>query len=263
MSGISVKGVVNRMRIGALAGLVALAACGGAEDAVPEADTAAPATPAHNTLSAAESAAGWQLLFDGTSTNGFRGYGRDDMPDSWTATNGELGLAASSGNMDGGDIISIAEFTDFELVFDFKVGPEGNSGVFFRVKEADGAGLWQVAAEYQVLDDPAYIAMGTMDMTTHLTGDNYEFHEAEVRPLNPTGEWNTGRIVVQGNRVEHWLNGQRTVAYELYSDDWNERLAAGKFSVEEHYARAPMGSIGFQDHGTPVWYRNVKIRPIQ
>lgn len=249
-------------RIGALSALVAVTACAGAEDAAPESEASA-SPAAHNTLTADEVAAGWQLVFDGTSTAGLRGYGREDMPESWMVSNGELALGASSGNMDGGDIITDAEYTDFELVFDFKVGPEGNSGVFFRVKETDGAGLWQVAAEYQVLDDPAYIAMGTMDMRTHLTGDNYEFHEAEVRPLNPTGEWNTGRIVVEGNNVEHWLNGERTVAYELYSDDWNERLAAGKFAVEEHYARAPMGSIGFQDHGTPVWYRNIKIRPIQ
>ena len=164
--------------------------------------------------------------------------------------------------MEGGDLVTRAEFTDFELTFDFVVGPEGNSGVFYRVREHAGAALWQVAAEYQVLDDPAYVAMGTMDMNTRLTGDNYDLHAAGERNIHPTGEWNTGRIVVEGRHVEHWLNGRMTVEYELYSDDWEARVAASKFGVERHYARAPSGAIGLQEHGTPVRFRNIKIRPI-
>ena len=241
-----------------------LTACASPEGEDANADSTPTATTTqHNTLTQAERDAGWMLLFDGRTTNGWRGYGRDDFPTGgWIVENGELIGQSSSGDMDGGDIITTAEFTDFELVFDFKVGPEGNSGVFYRVKEHEGVGLWQVAAEYQVLDDPAYIAMGTMDMNTHLTGDNYDLHSAAQRVLHPVGEWNTGRIVVSGNHVEHWLNGQKTVEFEMYSDDWEARVAASKFGVEEHYARAPSGSIGLQDHGTPVWYRNMKIRPI-
>lgn len=263
-----------RMRSGAVLTVAAAlgTACGGADvaddattgDALDASATSSMEAPAaHNTLTEREVAEGWTLLFDGESTEGFRGYGRAGMPETWVAQNGELALQTSGGDMDGGDIVTVEEFSDFELVFDFKVGPEGNSGVFYRVQEVDGAGLWQVAPEYQVLDDPAYIAMGTMDMTNHLTGDNYALHSASVRPLHPTGEWNRGRIVVEGNRVEHWLNGKRTVAYELYSDDWEARLAASKFAVEPHYARAASGAIGFQDHGTPVWYRNLKIRRLE
>jgi hypothetical protein len=258
------------------ASAVFVGACGGdapgadvAGDPVDDADAAgasadaAAAPVAHNTLTEAEIAAGWTLLFDGESTDGWRRYGADDFPEGgWRVIDGELVGQSSDGDMDGGDIVTRAEFTDFELVFDFKVGPEGNSGVFYRVREVDGKGLWQVAPEYQVLDDPAYIAMGTMDMNTHLTGDNYDLHATESKTMNPTGEWNTGRIVVEGTRVEHWLNGQPTVSYELYSDDWEARVAASKFGVEEAYARAPSGSIGLQDHGTPVWYRNIKIRPL-
>lgn len=244
--------------------LLVLSACGG-ESGGADAAADAPDTPmetAHNTLSPDEVAAGWQLLFDGTSTAGWRGYGREDMPDTWVAENGELVLQASSGNMDGGDILTVAEFTDFELTFDFKVGPEGNSGVFYRATEAPEKGLWQVAAEYQVLDDQAYIDMGTMDMNTHLTGDNYDLQATPSKTMYPTGEWNSGRILVEGNHVEHWLNGAMTVQYDLYSDEWEELVANSKFGVEEFFARAPSGSIGLQDHGTPVWYRNMKIRPI-
>ena len=252
-----------------LCGLVSIAACGGSDaasaDGTSSADGAAGtevATPAaHNTLSAAEQSAGWILLFDGQTSDGWRGYGRDDLPaDSWRAVDGELAGLSSGGGMDGGDAMTLAEFTDFDLVFDFKVGPEGNSGVFYRVKELADKDLWEVAPEYQVLDDPAYIAMGTMDMNTHLTGDNYDLQSAAEKTMNPTGEWNTGRILVDGNHVEHWLNGRMTVEYELYSSEWEELVAKSKFG--EEYSRAPSGSIGLQDHGTPVWYRNMKIRPL-
>ncbi|MBT8337484.1 MAG: DUF1080 domain-containing protein [Gemmatimonadetes bacterium] len=258
----------------ALTASALLVACGG-EDApgadstadamndAPAASTSPDAAPAHNALTDPEIADGWMLLFDGETTEGWRRYGAEDFPEGgWQVIDGELVGQSSDGDMDGGDIVTRAEFTDFEIVFDFKVGPEGNSGVFYRVRETEGKGLWQVAPEYQVLDDPAYIAMGTMDMNTHLTGDNYDLHATASKTMNPTGEWNTGRIVVEGNRVEHWLNGEMTVAYELYSDDWEARVAASKFGVEEAYARAPSGAIGLQDHGTPVWYRNIKIRPL-
>jgi len=243
-------------------GIVALlAACGGAKD-VPAGDRGTEDRSPPNTLTAQEARDGWRLLFDGRTTEGWRRYGGDDVPETWTVENGELALQASSGNMDGGDIITTEEFTDFELAFDFKVGPVGNSGVFYRVREHEGKGLWQVAPEYQVLDDPAYPATDDWSPPTHRTAENYDLHAAEQRSVLPTGEWNTGRIVARGNHVEHWLNGVMTVAYELYTDDWEARVEASKFAPEEYYARAASGAIGLQDHGTPVWYRNVKIRTL-
>ena len=240
-----------------LAGSVALSGCEPEEGEVLVQEIAGP-----NALTTQEVAEGWTLLFDGESMDGWRGYGREDMPASWIVEDGQMTLEASSGNMDGGDIITVTEYTDFELAFDFKVGPSGNSGVFYRAKEMDGKGLWQVSPEYQVLDDPAYPASDDWDPTTHRTGENYELHAAENRTVYPVGEWNSGRIVAEGNTVQHWLNGELTVEYEPYTADWEARVAAGKFGVEEHYARAPSGSIGLQDHGTPVWYRNMKIREL-
>jgi hypothetical protein len=236
--------------------LTALTACGpGAEEG--------PSAPDHNTLSAEERAAGWELLFDGTSTAGWRGYGRSDFPSGgWTVENGELVGLSTTGDMDGGDIVTVAEYTDFELVFDFKLGPATNSGVFYRVREHDGAALWEVAPEYQVLDDTAYFAPEAEEGRTHRTGDNYDVHEATVRPTRGLGEWNTGRVVVDGSRVEHWLNGELTVAYEYYTDEWEALVAESKFP-RGIYARAGTGSIGLQDHGTPVWFRSIKIRPIE
>ncbi|HSG50368.1 MAG TPA: DUF1080 domain-containing protein, partial [Longimicrobiales bacterium] len=154
-----------------------------------------------------------------------------------------------------------AVFDDFELVFDFRVSPVGTSGVFYRVTEMEGKAMWEMAPEYQVLDDTAYIEMGTMDMHRHLTGDNYDLHASRVTASNPVGEWNTARIVVDGNRVQHWLNGRLTVEYELYSDAWEALVAGSKFDPAL-YARAPRGHIGIQDHGHEIRYRNIKVRPL-
>ena len=218
----------------------------------------------HNTLSPEEVAAGWQLLFDGVSTEGWRGYNQDAFPEAgWGVADGNLIVMASDGSEEGmgGDIVTEAEFSNFELVFEFLVTPVGNSGVFFRVQEHPELTLWQVAPEYQVLDDSAYVAMGEMDMHTHLTGDNYDLHSAVARPTRNIGEWNQGRILVDGNHVEHWLNGQKTVEYDLFSEEWEALVAASKFAPYPQYGRALTGRIGIQDHGHELRYRNIKIRP--
>ena len=250
-----------------------VAGCGGGAEPGSDAGTAAagedhadadPAVRAvaHNTLTAEEVEAGWVLLFDGTSTAGWRGYGRDDFPaGGWEVVDGALVGRSTTGDMDGGDIVTVEEFTNFDLRFDFKLGPATNSGVFYRVREHEGAALWEVAPEYQVLDDTAYFAPGAAEGRTHRTGDNYDLHEAEVRPVKGLGEWNTGRIVVRGDRVEHWLNGERTVAYAYRTPEWKALVEGSKFDPAL-YGTATTGSIGLQDHGTPVWYRNIRIRPL-
>lgn len=128
--------------------------------------------------------------------------------------------------------------------------------------EREGAAIWHNAPEFQVLDDQAYIDMDTMDMHTHLTGDNYDLHSSEVRAAKPLGEWNQVRILVDGAHVEHWLNGQKTVEYELWSPEWEALVAKSKFSGYPEYGRATRGHIGIQDHGHEVRYRNIKIRPL-
>jgi len=156
--------------------------------------------------------------------------------------------------------VTEAAFSSFELVFDFNVSPVGNSGVFYLVEEHTGSAMWEVAPEYQVLDDTAYIEMGEMDMFKHLTGDNYDLHASSVAASNPIGEWNQGRIVVDGTHVEHWLNGRLTVSYELRDSEWEDLVAKSKFP--EVYGRASSGHIGIQDHGHEIRYRNFKLRPI-
>mgnify|MGYP001163276115 CR=1 FL=1 len=253
------------MRTLCAAVLLALTACGGGE---PEADIAADDGPvadvAHNTLTPAETDAGWILLFDGVSTDGWRGYLSESFPErGWAVEDGNLVVFASDGSEEGlgGDIVTVQEFGDFELVFDFRVSPVGNSGVFYRVQDVDGTAMWEVAPEFQVLDDTAYIDMGTMDMNTHLTGDNYDLQSSVVTASNPIGEWNVAQIVVDRTHVEHWLNGQMTVEYDYYSDEWTAQVANSKFDPDV-YGTTPTGSIGLQDHGHDVRYRNMKIRPL-
>jgi hypothetical protein len=238
--------------------------CQTGEEGPPDESTTEAVAPAHNTLTAEEVAAGWKLLFDGVSTAGWRGYNQGAFPEAgWGVADGNLIVMASDGSEEGmgGDIVTEEEFSNFELIFEFLVTPVGNSGVFYRVVEDPELVLWQVAPEYQVLDDSAYIEMGTMDMHKHLTGDNYDLQASSVRASNPIGEWNQGRILVDGTHVEHWLNGQKTVEYELFSPEWEAQVAGSKFAPHPEYARAMSGRIGIQDHGHELRYRSIKIRP--
>ncbi|MFV1988258.1 MAG: DUF1080 domain-containing protein, partial [Gemmatimonadota bacterium] len=241
------------------------AACGAAEDSSatdtrpgPDTDPGAP-----NTLTDLEIEQGWRLLFDGETTAGWRAYNGEVFPDTgWAVVDGMLVVGATATDPDvaiGGDIVTEEQFSSFDLRFEFRLSPIANSGVLYLVNEREGAEIWNDAPEFQVLDDRAYIDMGTMDMRTHLTGDNYDLQAAAEKTLRPVGEWNEGRIVVDGVRVEHWLNGEKTVEYELRSPEWEALVAASKFAPYPDYGRASSGPIGLQDHGRLVWYRNIKI----
>jgi hypothetical protein len=248
-----------------LAAGVFTACGGGAEDGgTTPGESSGDAANAENMLTAEERAEGWRLLFDGETTEGWRAYNGTAFPDTgWAVVDGMLVVGATATDPDvaiGGDIVTTEEFSDFDLKFEFRLSPVANSGVLYRVIERPGFAIWNNAPEYQVLDDQAYIDMGTMDMNTHLTGDNYDLQSAAARPLRPLGEWNEGRIVVSGNHVEHWLNGEMTVEYELLSPEWETLVAASKFAPFPDYGRAPSGPIGLQDHGRLVWYRNIRVR---
>ena len=204
-----------------------------------------------NTLSAQEQAEGWRLLFDGTTTQGWRGYGKPDLPAGWSVVNGELTRTGT-----GGDIITTEKFRDFELALDWKIAPGGNSGVFIRAVEGLNA-IYYGAPEMQVLDDAAH-ADGKSPLTS--AGSNFALHPARPGVVKPANEWNHARLVVVGNHVEHWLNGVKLVDYELGSADWRTRVAASKFAAWPAYGKATEGHIGLQDHGDRVAFRNIKIK---
>jgi hypothetical protein len=204
-----------------------------------------------NTLTPAERAAGWRLLFDGRTTDGWRGYKKTSMPSGWTVVGEAL---TRSG--EGGDIVTTQQFKDFELALDWKIAPGGNSGIFYRASEDDDAIYW-TAPEMQVLDDARH-----PDGKSRLTsaGANYGLYEAPSGIVKPAGEWNHVRIIVNGRHVEHWLNGVRMLQYELLSPDWEMRVQGSKFAPHPHYGRNAAGLIGLQDHGDWVAYRSIKIR---
>ncbi len=215
-----------------------------------------------NTLSADEAEAGWQLLFDGTSTEGWRGYNMEGFPaDGWEVRGGNLVTLAQE---DGGavDLVTEERFESFELSIEFKLTPAGNSGILYRAVEREEEPIWANAPEYQVLDDSAQIAMDNFDPSTHSTGENYDLHASPERPSNAIGEWNHARIVVNGNHVEHWLNGVMMVEYEIESPEWEALVAESKFAEYPDYGRAKRGHIGLQGYGSSVWYRNIKVRRI-
>jgi hypothetical protein len=213
--------------------------------------TAAQEAGVHNRLTAEEQQQGWRLLFDGRTLDGWRGYKSQAMPAGWAVVDEALTRVSRSG-----DIITTEPFRDFELRFEWKTNAGGNSGIFYRVIEGDGP-IYHYAPEYQILDDERH-GDGADPLTS--AGANYAINPAPRGVVKPVGEWNTARIVVRDNHVEHWLNEQKIVEYEFGSADWQERVAKSKFAQWPSYGKAPQGHLGIQgDHGW-VALRNVKIR---
>ena len=197
--------------------------------------------------------AAWRPLFDGSSTEAWRGYKSDSLPSGWQVIEGALTRVAGAG-----DIVTREQFQDFELELEWKVAPGGNSGVFYRVREApELKWVWQSGPEAQVLDDARH-RDGARPETS--AGACYGLYPAPPGVVRSAGEWNQMRILVQGSRVEHWLNGRRVVAYELGSAEWEERVRGSKFADLPHYGRAARGHIALQDHGDWVAYRSIRIR---
>jgi 3-keto-disaccharide hydrolase len=221
--------------------------------------TATPvAQQAANTLTDAEKKAGWILLFDGHSLDGWRGYKKPDAVDSrWKALDGTLTLPADNGKDTHGqrDIITKDTYEQFELSVEWKVAPGSNSGIkYFILEDQDSA----IGHEYQVIDDERHpdAKVGPHRQTAAF----YDVLPASDRPLKPAGEWNTTRIVVRGQTVEHWLNGKKVLQYELNSPALNAAIEKSKFKGIERFGKRQNGYILLQDHGDQVWFRNIKIR---
>ena len=233
-----------------------------------------------NTLTPAERTAGWKLLFDGKTLNGWRGIGYDTVPTAhWVVADGTIKKIAS-GNVPrvadgrplvGGDLMTVDSFADFELSFEWKITPGANSGVKYNVSEAmsiaqGGAGTQggpihsALGFEYQILDDdrhedgklPTHRAAGLYD----LVAPNSKKH------LRPVGQWNRSRIVFRGNHGEHWLNGQKVVDFDLGTARMDSLLAASKYKTIPGFGQKRTGHIVLQDHGDEVYFRSIKVRPL-
>ena len=208
---------------------------------------------APNTLTAAEQAAGWQLLFDGTSLDAWRGYKRETLPESgWELKDGALRTVAK---VKGGELITRKKFNDFEFTWEWRVAPGGNNGVKYLVTEERPQ---SPGHEYQMIDDAGY--PGKLS-PNHLTADFYDVLPAAAdKPIRPAGEWNTSRIVVRGARVEHWLNGKNVLTYELGSAAVKAGVEKSKFKGHPGFGEKIAGHIMLTYHQDECWYRNLKIR---
>jgi hypothetical protein len=209
----------------------------------------------HNTLTVAERDAGWQLLFDGRTTDGWRSFRQSDAPDAWKVEEGELRRVGGG----GGDIITVEQFDDFELSIEWKVEQGGNSGILFRVSE-EWNRTWKTGPEMQVLDDERH-RDGQQRITS--AGSNYSLHAPPEGVVRPAETWNRARIVARGAHVEHWLNGVKVVEYELWSPEWEALVATSKWDTLPGYGTQRRGHIALQDHGDLVAYRNIKVRALR
>ena len=217
---------------------------------------------ATNTLTAEEKAEGFELLFDGKTTEGWRGYNMDKMPPGWKVIDGVLtraaGGAGGKGAGGGDDIITVDQFDNFDLRLQWRVGKGENSGILYRVKEGADTS-WHVAPEMQVLDDQGW----GEDERRHHAGALYDLYAPSKSVVKSPNQWNEARIVADGNHIEHWLNGEKVVEVECYSDDWNERVAKSKFKDKPDFAKARQGHICLQDHSGKVEYRTIRIKKLQ
>jgi hypothetical protein len=206
-----------------------------------------------NELPPEEALQGFSLLFDGESLDAWRGFNRADVPGGWSAVDETLAFTPGG---EGGDLITREMYTDFDLRLEWKVGPSGNSGIFFGIIEGNER-TYESGPEMQVLDNA-----GHRDGRNPLTsaGSNYGLHAPLEDVTRPVGEWNEARILREGNRVEHWLNGTKVVEYELGTDEWKAMVAETKFTEWPDYGLHHEGHIGIQDHGDPVHFRNIRIR---
>lgn len=217
---------------------------------------------AANTLTEKQSSQGWVLLFDGKSLDGWRGYNGADVSEAWVVKNGTLQLVARPKGSPHANIITEKKYDDFDLRFDFKMEKGTNSGVMFNVGEGPKQ-PYLTGPEYQILDNLGFRTNKGEPVTAEqYTASNYAIEPARVEVLKPVGEWNRGRIVVRGNKVTYYLNGKKTMEYVMHSTKWKKQIAESKFSKWKDFCTLDNGHISLQDHGTRVWYRNVKIKEL-
>lgn len=208
----------------------------------------------HNELTPEEKNAGWQLLFDGKTTTGWRGFNKSTFPEKgWLVKDGELQLESGS---KAGDIITEERFSQFDLAWEWKLPKGANNGLKYFILEERGEAIGH---EYQMIDERD----GHKSGPKHRTASFYDvLPPAADASLKPPGEWNSSRVLVHGNHVEHWLNGKKVLEYELGSEAVLKAVHASKFKGVPGFGQSQNGHILLTYHNDPVSYRNIKIRPL-
>lgn len=213
-----------------------------------------------NVLSDEEKSEGWTLLFDGETTDHWRGYNKEAFPEKgWAIEDGNLVVLSDGG---GGDIITKEQYGNFILKLEWKAEQGANGGIFFRAMEQPTQPIYWSAPEVQILDNENHPDANQGENGNRKAGSLYDLIPAEPQNTNPYGEWNSVKVVADGSSIEHWQNGDKVVEYELWTNEWYEMLRNSKFKDHPEFGDAREGYIGLQDHGNHVSFRNLKIKEL-
>jgi hypothetical protein len=219
-----------------------------------------------NTLTGKEKKAGWVLLFNGKDFKGWRQCNGTAMPVNWIIDDNAMKVFTGEGKQPGsganGDIVfGEKKFKNFELSIDWKASKMANSGIFYNVREVPGQPIYYAAPEVQVLDN---VDATDNKIPSHMAGSLYDMIAADPKTVHPAGQWNTIVIRVKDGKVTHTQNGVKVVEYTLWTPEWDAAVAKSKFKTFPGWTEgiSKEGFIGLQDHGYPVWFRNIKIREL-
>jgi hypothetical protein len=220
-----------------------------------------------NELTPAEKEEGWKLLFDGKTTTGWRGAQKDKFPESgWLVEkDSSLTVQSSAGEESkaGGDIVTLNEYSDFELMVDVRLTPGANSGIKYYVTENEKTAGSAIGLEYQILDDNLHPDAGQGRNGNRTMASLYDLIPAsQDKYVCQVGQWNMARIISKDNNVEHWLNGSKVLEYERGSEDFKKLVAISKYKIWKNFGEAEKGHILLQEHGNQVSFRNIKIREL-
>lgn len=210
----------------------------------------------------AEVTGNWISLFDGTSTEGWRGFNSETLPEAWLVEDGTLKSLGKGGDIGGDIVYGAQEFENFELVLEWKISEGGNSGIFYHVQEGNTyKAPYENSPEYQVIDQLGFPQK--LKPWQSIAAD-YGMHIADNKMLivKKAGEWNTTRIIFTPEKVEHWLNGNKVVEFKPWSEEWYAKKREGKWKGYPSYGVAKKGFVGLQDHGSFTWFKNIKIREL-
>jgi len=219
--------------------------------------------PSMNMLTADEKSEGWILLFDGKTTAGWKNF-NDENISGWEVED-ECLIGLGLGGDIGGDIISVNEYDNFILKWEWKLGPNGNSGVMYHVVEDEKYHApYETGPEYQLIEDDDFLDNGEpypLEEWQKTAADYAMYVASDEKQVN-LRDWNSSKIVFSEEKAEYWLNGKKVVEFVPWSDDWNERRNSGKWDAFPDYGLAKTGKLCLQDHGSKVWFRNIKIKEL-
>ena len=254
---------MKQILLAVVCGAILFSSCGGGSEK--KGEPATTSADSGDTSTTPSTDTGWVSLFDGSSLKGWHTYGQTVAGKAWKADSGTIHLDASNKKdwqtIDGGDIVTNEEFSNFHLKLEWKISIGGNSGVIFYVQDDPSKYeyAWRTGPEMQVLDDERHDDRKT---PSHRAGSLYDMIQATPGAVKPAGEWNTAEIISNNGKLHFYLNGVNTVSTTLWDDNWKKMVAASKFHEWPYFGTFKSGHLALQDHGNDVWFRNIMIKKL-